>query len=174
MFGSNRRATDEVQASALVLRRIETSATLVIPRPREVVSAAIDAHVADETGSSGRFSIVGAPETGLGSRRLAIGPPMPPFGLRTIMHTEVIAVEPGHWRTTQMISGTAEQTETLLLADIDGGHTLATVNGWMSKIMRSDDDGQQLRALLTDPAARWLEPIRASAGSEGHDAGPVA
>jgi len=158
MFGARRHDVVDPPAPLFVFRRIEVRAALVIPRPRAVVWEAFDAQAVDDHGGSGHFDIVGAPEAGLGAKSLRIGPPMP-LGLRVIMHTEVIAEEPGFWRTTQMIGGIAEQTETLMLADVEDGRTRATVNSLMSRMMPSDQDLEPARVVLHGLAMTWLERI---------------
>lgn len=73
--------------------------------------------------------IVGAPDSGVGARHVHLGKPAPPYGLRTVMYTEVVAQEEGHWISLQTHAGAWQHEETWHFVDRPGGTTTARITG---------------------------------------------
>jgi hypothetical protein len=116
-----------------------------------------------EPSQASRRAIEGAPTSGLGAATVTVGPPLPPFGLRTVMYSEVTAVEPGWWSTVQTSGGTFEHTETLLLEEAADGTTLVRLTGRFLQPALPSADVTALQKGLNRLAAELLEEIAARA-----------
>lgn len=150
-------ATGVLDSQTLELRRVPTAAERVISAPRSVVWATADAD--DEADAGWQQQIVGAPASGVGARHLHVGPPLPPFGMRSVIYSEVTAFQEGYWYTSQTLAGTWEHTETLLLQDTGDGQTLARVTGWWTKPAPRAADFTKLQADLNGLAATFLDRL---------------
>lgn len=78
---------------------------------------------------AGCEAIVGAPESGPGSRHVHLGGLVPPYGLRSITYTEVVEMHEGSSYAVHTHGGTWEQEETWLFADLWDGTTNVTILG---------------------------------------------
>lgn len=146
-----------VGTTGLQLRRIPTVAERLIAAPRSAVWAAIDSH--DEVAGRSILQIAGSPASGVGARHLYVGPPLPPFGMRTVMYTEVTGVQESWWISFQTLAGAWEQTETWVLADAPGAQTLARINGWWSKPAVAEADFTAEQNKLNELARNALEHL---------------
>ena len=142
----------------LELRRVPTLAERVISAPRTVVWAVL-VDEDDETDIGFHQQIVGAPASGVGARHVSVGPPSPPFGMRTVMYNEVTAVQEGYWITSQMLAGSWEHIETFFLLDAADGQTLARITGWWTKPAPRTADFSSLQATLNGLAAKALDRV---------------
>lgn len=118
--------------------------------------------------------IVGAPASGVGAKHVSLGPPVPPFGLRPVMYTEVTAELEGFWQTTQTFAGAWELTETLLLEDAGDDQTLARVTGWWVKPAPSQQDFTKMQVALNGFAAEFLDRLAGFAAPDPPQAPPQA
>lgn len=154
----------------LQLRRVPTAAERLIDAPRAAVWAALEA--GDEAESSSQLRIVGAPPSGVGARHIHVGPPLPPFGMRSVLYTEVTDVQQGLWLSLRTLAGVWEQTETWVLDDAPGGQTLARITGWWSKPAPPEADLTAQQSALNEMASRALERlaerVRMAADPEAH------
>jgi len=146
---------------AFELHRVPTSAERLIAVPRSAVWAVV--YVDDEEPDGWHHDIVGAPASGVGARHMRVGPPQPPFGLRTVMYCEVTAAQEGSWVTTQTSGGAWEHTETLVLEDADDGQTLARLTGSWAKPAPRSADFTKVQVGLNELAAKYLARLAARA-----------
>lgn len=142
-----------------------TSAERVISATRTVVWAAIDTDDEPDTGWCQK--LVGAPESGVGARHLHVGPPQPPYGMRTVMYTELTALLEGFSYTTETSAGTWAHTETLQLEDTAEGATLARITGLWVRPAPPSANFTEVQTGLNGLAASALERLarRAESGS---------
>jgi len=140
---------------------VPTAAERVISAPRSVVWATANAD--DEAEKGWHQQIVGAPSSGVGARHIHVGPPLPPFGMRSVIYAEVTAFQEGYWYTSQTLAGTWEHTETLLLQDTPDGQTLARITGWWTRPAPRTADFTKLQADLNGLAAKALDRLASRA-----------
>lgn len=165
------RSQGPADREAIVVHRVPTAAELVIPAPRLAVWAAA---TAEGEADPGEQLIVGAPTSGVGARHLHVGPPLPPFGMRTVTYCEVTALQQGYWYTKVTLATSWEHTETLTLADTADGQTLARIDGWWTRPAPPGANFEAVRAHISELAAKRLkhiadrvEPEAAAAASQG-------
>ncbi|NTW42559.1 MAG: hypothetical protein HGA44_22255 [Cellulomonadaceae bacterium] len=113
--------------------------------------------------------IVGAPDSGVGAKHIHVGPPLPPFGMRSVIYTEITALHEGYWYTSQTLAGSWEHTETLMLENTADGQTLARISGWWTKPAPPTSDFTALQAGLNGLATQMLDRIAVRVeGTSGH------
>ena len=149
-------STGTTPGLSLELHRVPTSAELVIAAPRAAVWAAADA---DEETEVAPQLIVGAPTSGVGARQVFVGPPLPPFGMRTVMYLEVTGYQEGYWYSAITLAGDWEHTETFTLADTADGQTLARISGWWTKPAPPGTNFKAAQTLFSEHAAKRLKRI---------------
>ncbi|GEK22946.1 hypothetical protein [Cellulomonas xylanilytica] len=143
-----------------VVHTVPTSGELTIDAPRAAVwRAAIEL---DELADDGGYALVGQPRSGLGAKSVRLGPPVGPHGFRTVMYSEVTALQEPHWITSEVLTSTWEHVETLLLLDIDPGRTRARVTGAWRRPAPAGTDFSELQQSLDLLAAQYLERIAAA------------
>lgn len=142
--------------TALELRRVPTEAERLIPARRDIVWAAVEG---EDVGCQSHDHVVGRPTFGVGSQHLVVGPPLPPFGLHTVMLCEVTGMQEGTWTTSRTLGGAWEHTETLFLFDADEDQTIAKITGVWTKPAGPDVDFSELQAGLNGLAAKALDRL---------------
>lgn len=78
------------------------------------------------------------------------------------MYSEVTAVQEGHWITSETLTSTWEHVETLLLVDVDPGHTRARITGTWRRPAPAGTDFTELGLSLNRLAAEHLERLAAA------------
>lgn len=109
------------------------SASVVIPRPREVVWSELEqadhpAWTAPEVGGGQEHHLRCDGTLKVGNVHISGPFPLPPFGIRQVWWTEITQIMPGWSITTETYAGIFDHTETLVLHDHEGG-TLARIEG---------------------------------------------
>ena len=160
MFGARPSSQPAVPVPT-VLHSVPTSGELTIDAPRaRVWRAAI--HLGESVDDGG-YALVGQPTSGLGAKSVRLGPPVGPFGFRTVMYSEVTALLEPHWITSQTLTTTWEHVETLLLDDVGPGHTRARMTGTWRRAAPAGTDFAELERTLNRLVAEHLARLAAAA-----------
>ena len=123
-------------------RRIPIYADAVILRPRSTVWQEMtggERHPAWSEPTDSFRAVEGPGPGEVGHTQLYVGPPSPPFGLRSVIVGEIVEVAAELSRTTVAITPLWEYTERVDLRDTLDGHTSVAIAGWVITAPLSDE-----------------------------------